>query len=193
MVDFDIHHGNGTEAIVRNLIPHKERLPLPQSYAPVEVNSYKPWLDETDADNVFFASVHLHYPGFYPGDGGPCKSCNNAKLSSTCTPARPAVPRHIVNVALPQIGPIGLPQRAQLSPAQRAQLCKRASKTFREKIETEMLPKMMAFCPDLILLSSGFDGHHDDFYHWLTPEGRFCARPTRFSSKPFDVSCAKQH
>lgn len=29
IVDFDVHHGNGTEAIVRNLTPHQESLPLP--------------------------------------------------------------------------------------------------------------------------------------------------------------------
>ena len=32
----------------------------------VSMASYKPWLDESDPDKVFFASVHLEHAGFYP-------------------------------------------------------------------------------------------------------------------------------
>ena len=35
-------------------------LPLPSSWAPVSTLSYKPWLDERDAEEVFFSSVHLY-------------------------------------------------------------------------------------------------------------------------------------
>ena len=35
IVDIDIHHGNGTEEIVRNLVPHETYLPLPSSWSPV--------------------------------------------------------------------------------------------------------------------------------------------------------------
>jgi acetoin utilization deacetylase AcuC-like enzyme len=59
IVDIDVHHGNGTEEIIRNLRPHLANLPLPSSWAPVSVTSYKPWLDETDSDDVFFASINL--------------------------------------------------------------------------------------------------------------------------------------
>lgn len=31
IIDFDIHHGNGTEEILRNLVPHEQRYPLPSS------------------------------------------------------------------------------------------------------------------------------------------------------------------
>ena len=41
IVDWDVHHGNGTEAIFR------------------------------DDDSVFFASLHQYGGGFYPGTGGP--------------------------------------------------------------------------------------------------------------------------
>ena len=73
IVDIDIHHGNGTEEIVRNLTPGQARVPLPASWAPQYVDSYKPWLDEDDAENVLFASVHLADSDglFYPGDGIP--------------------------------------------------------------------------------------------------------------------------
>jgi hypothetical protein len=35
-------------------------LPLPSSWAPVSTLSYKPWLNERDAEEVFFSSVHLY-------------------------------------------------------------------------------------------------------------------------------------
>ena len=60
IVDMDVHHGNGTEAIVRNLTPHREFLPLPSSWAPAAYESYKPWLDESDHQDVLFSSIHLY-------------------------------------------------------------------------------------------------------------------------------------
>ena len=54
IIDIDVHHGNGTEAIVRNLQPHSEALPLPSSWSPVYRESYKPWLDEDDAKGMSF-------------------------------------------------------------------------------------------------------------------------------------------
>jgi len=31
----------------------------------------------------------------------------------------------------------------------------------------QLLPKLKAFQPDLLIVSAGFDGHRDDFYHYL--------------------------
>lgn len=59
IVDFDIHHGNGTEEIIKNLRPHTIHLPLPSSWAPISQTSYKPWLNERDMDEVMFASINL--------------------------------------------------------------------------------------------------------------------------------------
>ena len=71
IVDIDIHHGNGTEEIVRNLTPHQTFLPLPSSWAPMSQLSYKPWLNERDAEEVFFGSVNLFAEDmFYPCSGG---------------------------------------------------------------------------------------------------------------------------
>ena len=39
----------------------------------VTVESYKPWVDEEDADNVFFSSMHLCADNFYPV--GPWRDC----------------------------------------------------------------------------------------------------------------------
>ena len=46
------------------------RLPLPPSWPPVMKTVYKPWLDQGDADNVFFGSVSLQdKDSFYPASG----------------------------------------------------------------------------------------------------------------------------
>ena len=54
--------GNGTEAILRgNLYLHEvcEALPttLPFAHAAVSMMSYKPWLDDSDGDNVLSTSA----------------------------------------------------------------------------------------------------------------------------------------
>lgn len=59
-VDFDIHHGNGTEEIVKCLAPHEQKLPLPPGWPPQTRHVHRPWLNAHDAENVFFASVHLY-------------------------------------------------------------------------------------------------------------------------------------
>eukprot|EP01138_Halocafeteria_seosinensis_P011208 gb/GECG01011448.1/.p1 GENE.gb/GECG01011448.1/~~gb/GECG01011448.1/.p1 ORF type:complete len:883 (+),score=100.93 gb/GECG01011448.1/:1-2649(+) len=70
IVDFDIHHGNGTEAIIRNLKPHEESMPLPASWGTHRYYSYKPWLNEADANEVLFSSIHMHDGDLmYPGSG----------------------------------------------------------------------------------------------------------------------------
>ena len=49
-----MHHGNGTEEIVKALVPQRKTLPLPASWAPIQYDEYKPWLSEDDAKHVFF-------------------------------------------------------------------------------------------------------------------------------------------
>lgn len=83
IVDFDVHHGNGTESTVRNLRPNVEKVSVNELgvFGSICVPSYKPWRDENDADNVLFVSVHGYGPpqrgmenlfpraAFYPGTG----------------------------------------------------------------------------------------------------------------------------
>lgn len=86
IVDFDVHHGNGTEACVRNVClnpyqPRRQAAPTLEAFAGIpggdrlqvqyrRGESPKPWLDiTTDPANVFFASVHGYGDGFYPGSG----------------------------------------------------------------------------------------------------------------------------
>jgi acetoin utilization deacetylase AcuC-like enzyme len=94
IVDFDVHHGNGT-----------------QDYA------YR-------HPEVFYASVHEG--GIYPGTGwpdetGPASNVVNAPAPNGCDGAR-----------------------------------------WRSLIEREILPRLDAFAPELILVSAGFDGHRAD-------------------------------
>jgi len=135
IIDFDIHHGNGTEAIVRHLkcklnrVDKVETVSLRGFSTRISVNgppTCKPWLDpESDAESVFFASVHGYGGGFYPGTG---RDCNEASPK-------------IVNVAM----------RPDSSSAD-----------FRQGFRSKVLPELKAFDPDLIFVSAGFDGHEDD-------------------------------
>lgn len=89
ILDFDVHHGNGTEAILRNLKPSVRRTSCRGSFLSPgfqttgETNalqlglqrlearslSYKPWKDEEDVSDMFFASTH-GYGKTAPEDGG---------------------------------------------------------------------------------------------------------------------------
>lgn len=151
IVDFDIHHGNGTEAVVENLTPHSEEYPLPASWPRRTFKSYKPWLSEDDAEHVLFASTHLYKSDgtFYPGSGGSSSAAN------------------IVNVPLTPVGPDGAAARNALSPAARSAFIAKCSKEFRQQVEAQLLPKLADFDPDLLFFSAGFDAHHKDMYYFL--------------------------
>jgi len=135
IVDFDVHHGNGTEAVVRHVKWKRGKADVTRELMVRGVRakivaspsaSCKPWLDpESDAESLFFASIHSYGNGFYPGTGASCSE---------------ASPR-IVNVAL----------RTGASSAD-----------FRAGMRDRILPELLAFDPDILFLSAGFDGHEDD-------------------------------
>ena len=79
--DFDVHHGNGTEACVDAVVPrtvvHHYKTPFSEGVEKFSV--WRPWLDEDDSDRVFFASVQGYGPKapgvaafVYPGSGATC-------------------------------------------------------------------------------------------------------------------------
>lgn len=63
IVDFDVHHGNGTQEIIEALIRPKQFTVSndcsPFSIFEISTNKYQPWLDFKDGKNVLFVSVHL--------------------------------------------------------------------------------------------------------------------------------------
>jgi acetoin utilization deacetylase AcuC-like enzyme len=91
IVDFDVHHGNGTEDIFRS------------------------------EPRVMLCSTFQH--PFYPYCGAD------------------TVSDHIINVPLP-VGTAGRP--------------------YREAFSTQILPRLDAFRPQMLLVSAGFDGHRED-------------------------------
>jgi acetoin utilization deacetylase AcuC-like enzyme len=64
IIDFDVHHGNGTEEIIRQLVPDVETTILRTPFADghFQQQRYRPWLDESDVNDVFFASTHGYGP-----------------------------------------------------------------------------------------------------------------------------------
>lgn len=151
MTDFDVHHGNGTEVCVENLIPNQVKgkfdLPLGGEMV-VSRPSYKPWLGEGDVKNILFCSVHgfgkavpdvnpdprvpPFLPTFYPGSG-------KDKGWTDFSP--------ILNV--------GQNSSSRLE--------------WRQNWRKIVLPRVAAFKPDLILVSAGFDAHAKDSIN-----GGFC-------------------
>ncbi|KDO27191.1 hypothetical protein SPRG_07440 [Saprolegnia parasitica CBS 223.65] len=142
IIDFDVHHGNGTEEIVRNLRSHDHRYPLPPSWAPKTFRSFMPWRDDDDVGTAF-----------YPGSGRGPHGRNELASCNT-----------IVNIPLTNLGAGG----KRGTERTRRELTERASSEFQSKATEILLPALRAFAPDLILISSGFDGHVDDYYHCLT-------------------------
>lgn len=103
ILDWDIHHGNGTEAIF--------------------------WDDPT----VLYVSLHA-WP-YYPGTGGPRpKSKTNEDIPGGESPTT-------LNIPLP--GGTG-------------------DRSYLQAFEQIAYPAVEAFAPDIVLVSIGFDAHHDD-------------------------------
>lgn len=197
IIDFDVHHGNGTEAIVRNLVPDVERASIrtPFAFGEIATGTYRPWLDETDVKNVFFASTHgfgargFDQIGlFYPASGksfvsesvenpSMVESPGLADFLSSQTWARMGEDSRnnccrIINVGL------GLPE--ETGDFQGRSMKQRLD--LRDNYRKKILPYLREFDPDLIFISAGFDAHRRDTmnfgyvgmveedYEWLTEQ-----------------------
>lgn len=159
IVDFDVHHGNGTEAMVRNLVPNQVTHEINSApfFGNLVYDSYKPWLDDDDNKNVLFISSHAYgsdaYGRFYPASG---KYCSSEDLH----------PAGILNVPL---------SKCTDSSAFRQ---RKIYIEYREKV----FPRLIEFAPDLLLISAGFDAHgldsinhgfvdlDEDDFRWVTEE-----------------------
>lgn len=119
---------------------------------------YKPWLDESDQQEVLFCSIHLYgEERFYPCSGQESEEDRR---------------NNIINITMTPVGPGPWDQvtRAKLTAAKREAYCRQASDEFRSKVSSLLLPQLRAFLPDLLIISAGFDAHYDDYYHFLSEE-----------------------
>jgi len=198
IVDFDVHHGNGTEEIIRQLVPtvEKARIRTPFAIGEMATQRYRPWLDETDIHNVFFASTHGYGPRglefantpsggwFYPASG---KSNISDAISDPAAVESPNLTDFLLSQTWTRMGEdaktncckilncgLGLPTRDAVPGMQRLEV----RDTYRKKI----LPLLRDFDPDIIFISAGFDAHKkdsmnfgyvgmvEDDYEWATEQ-----------------------
>ena len=66
LLDFDVHHGNGTQACVGGAVPGvaKYSFKTPTSEGVQTFPVFRPWLDFDDAENILFAR-HGGNPGIW--------------------------------------------------------------------------------------------------------------------------------
>lgn len=101
IVDFDVHHGNGTEETIRWLKPSVKRVNQDlggYGFGEMCIPQYKPWFGESDTENVMFVSVHGYGPqerglehmfprgAFYPGSGRTVTPAAVLPPGSPCSP-----------------------------------------------------------------------------------------------------------
>lgn len=199
IIDFDVHHGNGTEEIIRQLVPTQEKSVIRTPFATGEFveSRYRPWLDETDMNDVFFASTHGYGPRgvefaeqpqqggwFYPASGKP--HTTDAILNPSVAES-PNVSDFLLSQTWSRMGEesrsncckiincgLGLPPPDAIPGMQRVEM--------RDAYRKKILPHLRDFDPDIIFISAGFDAHKkdsmnfgyvgmvEDDYEWVTGE-----------------------
>ncbi|KAG7368554.1 histone deacetylase superfamily protein [Nitzschia inconspicua] len=198
IVDFDVHHGNGTEEIIRQLAPNVEKTVIRTPFAVGELAApkYRPWLDETDIQDVFFASAHGYGPRgldfsdtpsggfFYPASG---KTHTSDAIKNPSIVESPNLTDFLLSQTWTRMGDdargncckilnCGLPlhPREGVPGMQRLEV----RDTYRQTI----LPHLREFDPDIIFISAGFDAHKkdtmnfgyvgmvEDDYEWVTEQ-----------------------
>jgi acetoin utilization deacetylase AcuC-like enzyme/ankyrin repeat protein len=178
IIDFDVHHGNGTEAVIRNLVPGIDTatVRLPFANGTMETPRYRPWLDESDVENVFFASAHGYgprqlahqmgpHPGwFYPSSG---RSFVAPSIDSPNNVETPPLEEFIMTQSWARMGEesrincckvinvgLNLPVPGEAPGMQRVET--------RDAYRKNILPHLLDFNPDIIFISAGFDAHKRD-------------------------------
>merc|ERR1712238_162146 len=178
ILDFDVHHGNGTEEIIRQLVPtvEKQRIRTPFVTGDMATQRYRPWLDETDIDNVFFASTHGYGPRalefvntpsggwFYPASG---KSQISDAINNPSAVETPNLTDFLLSQTWTQMGDdargncckilncgLSLPSGDAIPGMQRLEV--------RDTYRKQILPTLREFDPDIIFISAGFDAHKKD-------------------------------
>ena len=140
IVDFDVHHGNGTEEIIQMLNYKKfcKKFQFAKNgFFTVEDVKQINWLDFDDAKNILFISTHIYDKAnekkFYPYSGG--TETNTDKQS-------PLYPGGILNI------PFGFKNNLPYE--------------YRNVFRAKIIPRLCKFKPDFIFISAGFDGHENE-------------------------------
>eukprot|EP00924_Labyrinthula_sp_SR-Ha-C_P008655 augustus_masked-scaffold_37-processed-gene-2.15-mRNA-1 protein AED:0.05 eAED:0.05 QI:0/0/0/1/1/1/2/0/757 len=194
IVDFDVHHGNGTEDCVRKLVPWKKKVEIkndafqrerkigPFGYnlgentldfsgLNMEFEKYKPWLNENDKDNVMFVSVHGF--GLRMPEMNKLPEFQKSRFKHRLGTFYPHSGRTFSNLEEgerkePLIVDVGRENKDR--------------EEWRKDFEQSILPALDEFDPDLIFISAGFDAHEKDEinmgyiglteaeYYWITSE-----------------------
>ena len=186
IVDFDVHHGNGTEAVVRGLVPRREESVVRTPFAEGRLHTltWKPWLDESDPQCVLFVSSHGYgkksedideaAPGgwFYPGSGRTCmpKGLEEGDVAAGTAPQGEGEGEGEGEDA----GTGGYNSGYETGTEEDSRVLdvglrlatREVSGTsrsrFRDAYRKVILPRIVRFDPDLILISAGFDAHRKD-------------------------------
>ena len=170
IVDFDIHHGQGTEEILE----HANR-----------------------PDELLFVSAHLYQKTqgyeFYPGTG---KEMGNLEQNVINVPLAPlwtkqsgttptnslsstrsgrSVRRKNSDDSTKPGESTTKPAAAKVSKGGVSSCCGMGRQTWKNQIEHRVLPSLRAFNPDLILLSAGFDAGKNDVGN-MNLQNMFCPR-----------------
>jgi len=141
IVDFDVHHGNGTEEIIQMLNGKIFSDNFTTEKMGTIINKKKRrlnWLDFDDSKNILFISTHLYNEEnpklFYPYTGSTDTNTNKESI---------LYPGGILNIPFD---------------------CKNNNNTqeYRNIIRTKIIPRLYKFKPDLIFISAGFDGHENE-------------------------------
>jgi acetoin utilization deacetylase AcuC-like enzyme/ankyrin repeat protein len=195
IIDFDVHHGNGTEEIIRNLIPSIEKTAIrtPFALGELSISSYRPWLDESDIQNVFFSSTHGYgHRGqdqmgwFYPASG---KTHISEAITHPAMIENPGLADFLLSQTWSRMGEdskancckiinVGLDLPDPDADPQTRSMKQRIE--FRDTYRHKIFPALREFDPDIIFISAGFDAHRkdtmnfgyvgmvEDDYEWVT-------------------------
>ena len=141
IIDFDVHHGNGTEEIIQMLKGKQFKHSIQTDHFGTFINKQNKrlnWLDFDDAKNMLFISTHLYFEDnpkiFYPYTGG---------LENNTQKEDEIYPGGILNI------PFGPKNNNPME--------------YRNIIKTKLIPRLHKFKPDLIMISAGFDGHENEY------------------------------
>ena len=140
IIDFDVHHGNGTEEIIQMLTGKTfidSSISEKNATFITRTNKRLNWLDFDDGKNILFISTHVYNEDnpkvFYPYTGS---VENNTHKESDLYPGG------ILNV------PFGVKNNNP--------------KEYRNILKAKIIPRLYKFKPDLIFISAGFDGHENE-------------------------------